>query len=93
MQMESAPDQVIRLIRRCHRSKAVSVLNLAPAYRLEAKVLSPGDLIVVNEDEAEAMAGWPSCDATAVALANRVNTGVLRTLGGRGPRAAGGVRR
>jgi ribokinase len=87
MQMENDVAEVEKLIRRTLASNATSILNLAPAFPLDEKVLSLCDLIVVNEDEAEALGGWLGCDASAEALATRLDTGVMRTLGGDGAEA------
>ncbi|MGU3574051.1 ribokinase [Brucellaceae bacterium C25G] len=87
LQMESAPEEVEKLIRRTSKTKALSILNLAPAYRLSEEVLSLCDLIVVNEDEAEALANWFDCDPSAQSLAMRLQTGIVRTLGGHGSEA------
>lgn len=87
MQMENDIDHVEKLIRRTHATKALSVLNLAPAFPLKPEVLSLCDLIVVNEDEAEALAGWLGCDTSAQALSEHLQTGILRTLGGDGAEA------
>ncbi|WP_370044569.1 MULTISPECIES: ribokinase [Salipiger] len=88
LQMENDPRETARLICRCHERRTLSILNLAPAYRLDAEVLSLCGLVVVNEDEAEAMAGWLGCGKTAAALAEATGTGVLRTLGGDGAELA-----
>ncbi|WP_312951150.1 ribokinase [Agrobacterium sp.] len=88
MQMENDVVAVETLIRRTHSAKTMSILNLAPAFPLSQEVLSLCDLIVVNEDEAEALAGWLDCGSSAEALAARLNTGVLRTLGGEGAEAS-----
>ena len=87
LQMENDAAAVEKLIRRAFSAKVMSILNLAPAFFLEEEVLSLCDLIVVNEDEAEALAGWLDCDASAKALSERLDTGVLRTLGGDGAEA------
>jgi ribokinase len=87
MQMENDVAEVEKLIRRALASNAMSIINLAPAFPLDEKVLSLCDLIVVNEDEAEALGSWLGCDASAEALAARLDTGVLRTLGGDGAEA------
>jgi len=88
IQMENDVGAVETLIRRTHSAKTMSILNLAPAFPLSQEVLSLCDLIVVNEDEAEALAGWLDCGSSAEALAARLNTGVLRTLGGEGAEAS-----
>jgi ribokinase len=87
MQMENDVVEVEKLIRRSLAVKATSILNLAPAFPLPQQVLSLCDLIVVNEDEAEALAGWLGCGASAEALSAHLDTGVLRTLGGDGAEA------
>jgi ribokinase len=87
LQMESNVAEVKRLIRRTAAVKAISILNLAPAFPLPQQILSLCDLIVVNEDEAEALAGWLGCESSAKALAAHLDTGVLRTLGGDGAEA------
>lgn len=87
LQMENKPEEVEKLIRRVHQSNAISILNLAPAYRLTEDILSLCDLIVVNEDEAEALGRWFDCDPSAESLATRLQTGIVRTLGGNGAEA------
>ncbi|MGI2034566.1 ribokinase [Rhizobium panacihumi] len=87
LQMENDVAEVEKLIRRTLAVKATSILNLAPAFPLPQQVLSLCDLIVVNEDEAEALAGWLGCGASAEALSAHLDTGVLRTLGGDGAEA------
>ncbi|MEB2847330.1 ribokinase [Rhizobiales bacterium RZME27] len=87
MQMENDVVEAEKLIRRTLAAKAISILNLAPAYPLPQQVLSLCDLIVVNEDEAEALARWLGCGSSAQALSAHLDTGVLRTLGGNGAEA------
>lgn len=87
LQMENGVAEVEKLIRRVAAVKATSILNLAPAFPLSQQVLSLCDLIVVNEDEAEALAGWLGCGSSAEALSAHLDTGVLRTLGGDGAEA------
>ncbi|MEZ2128218.1 MULTISPECIES: ribokinase [unclassified Sinorhizobium] len=84
MQMENEPSEIEKLIRRVRQADKTSILNLAPAVRLDSEVLSLCDLIVVNEDEALALAGWLGCDPSAKAISAALNTGVLRTLGAEG---------
>ncbi|MDP9837246.1 ribokinase [Neorhizobium huautlense] len=88
LQMENDVGEVEKLIRRTLAVKATSILNLAPAFPLPQQVLSLCDLIIVNEDEAEALAGWLGCGASAEALSAHLDTGVLRTLGGEGAEAS-----
>ncbi|MGK6317225.1 ribokinase [Neorhizobium sp. DT-125] len=87
MQMENDVREVEKLIRRVRQAGGKSVLNLAPAFLLAHDVLSLCDLIVVNEDEAEALAAWLECGSSAQELSERLSTGVLRTLGGNGAEA------
>ncbi|MGF9566006.1 ribokinase [Neorhizobium sp. BT27B] len=87
LQMENDVAEVEKLIRRSLAVKATSILNLAPAFPLSQQVLSLCDLVVVNEDEAEALAGWLGCGPSAEALSAHLDTGVLRTLGGDGAEA------
>ncbi|CAN7660613.1 ribokinase [Neorhizobium sp. LjRoot104] len=87
MQMENHATQIENLIRRVSNHPAKSILNLAPAYRLDRDLLSLVDIIIVNEDEAEALAGWLGCEPRARSLSDALNTGVLRTMGGEGAEA------
>ncbi|WP_331375297.1 ribokinase [Sinorhizobium chiapasense] len=87
MQMENDVSQTEKLVRRTKETSARSILNLAPAFPLDPETLSLCDLIVVNEDEAEALAVWLRCEPSARSLSKRLNTGVLRTLGGDGAEA------
>jgi len=87
MQMENDATQIENLIRRISNHSAKSILNLAPAYRLDRELLSLVDIVIVNEDEAEALAGWLGCESDARALSDALKTGVLRTMGGEGAEA------
>ncbi|CUX71132.1 MULTISPECIES: ribokinase [Agrobacterium] len=87
MQMESDTVQIENLIRRVFNHSAKSILNLAPAYRLDRDLLSLVDILIVNEDEAEALSGWLDCEPSARSLSGALNTGVLRTKGGEGAEA------
>lgn len=87
MQMENEPSEIEKLIRRARQADKTSILNLAPAVRLDSEVLSLCDLIVVNEDEALDLAGWLGCEPSARAISSALNTGVLRTLGAEGAEA------
>lgn len=87
MQMESDTVQIENLIRRVSNHSAKSILNLAPAYRLDRDLLSLVDIVIVNEDEAEALSGWFGCEPSARSLSGALNTGVLRTKGGDGAEA------
>ncbi len=87
MQMENDAVQIENLIRRVSNHSAKSILNLAPAYRLDRDLLSLVDIVIVNEDEAEALSGWLGCEPTARSLSESLDTGVLRTMGGEGAEA------
>ncbi|MBY5463925.1 ribokinase [Rhizobium leguminosarum] len=87
MQMENDAIQIENLIRRVSNHPAKSILNLAPAYRLDRDLLSLVDIVIVNEDEAEALSGWLGCKSTARSLSESLDTGVLRTMGGEGAEA------
>ncbi|KKX27097.1 ribokinase [Rhizobium sp. LC145] len=87
MQMENNIGETERLIRRVRDAGKMSILNLAPATELEFDLLSLCDLIIVNDDEAVALAGWFGCEPSAEGIAHRLNTGVLRTLGEDGAEA------
>ncbi|WJR68782.1 ribokinase [Neorhizobium sp. CSC1952] len=87
MQMENDREETAKLMRRARNAGKMSIVNLAPAVRLEPSLLSLCDLLVVNEDEAAALADWLDCGPSASEIARRLNTGVLRTLGGDGAEA------
>lgn len=87
LQMENDPSQIEHLIHRAKRAGARTVLNLAPALPLAHDALSNCSLVVVNEDEAEALASWLQCGPTVEQLSRRLQTGVVRTLGGNGAEA------
>jgi ribokinase len=87
MQMENHATQIENLIRRVSNHRAKSILNLAPAYRLDRDLLSLVDIVIVNEDEAEALAGWLGCGPRAKSLSDVLKTGVLRTMGSEGAEA------
>lgn len=87
MQMENHPREIEKLIRRFDGAGCMSILNLAPALPLEKEVLSLCDLIVVNEDEAEALGRWLEAEPSAVELSHTLGTGVLKTLGAGGAEA------
>ena len=89
VQMEAEPDQVAAAMRRAHDAGMRIVLNLAPARLLPQPVLHTATLVVVNEDEAEALAGQFGCAATAAALHAALGVTIIRTLGSEGAEAAG----
>ncbi len=88
LQMESRPAEVAALLVRAHAAGVRTILNLAPAIRLDAAVLRLCSLLVVNESEARSVAGWLGCGDGARALHEALGIDVLRTLGERGAEAA-----
>lgn len=84
VQMESDPGETAELILRARRLGARVILNLAPAAPLPLTVLKSVDILVVNEDEAEWLAGHLGCAGDAAALRSLLGGTVIRTLGGDG---------
>lgn len=89
VQMEANSVEVAKVLRRGKLAGMVTVLNLAPALMLPKDTLREVSLLVVNEDEAEALAKEMACAATAEALHAELGTTVVRTLGADGVEAAG----
>ncbi len=87
LQMEVPAGQTAALIRRGHGARFV--LNLAPALPLDPAVLRAVDVLVVNEHEAEWLAGSLGCGADAGSLHRAVGAAVVRTLGAAGAEYAG----
>ena len=87
LQMECAPADVKTLLERAATANVRAILNLAPAIRLDADKLRLCDYLVVNEDEAETVAGWLGCGSDAASLHRALGTGVIRTLGSAGAEA------
>lgn len=81
VQMECDPGETAQLIERAHARGARTILNLAPAAALPVGALEKVHLIVVNEQEAEFLAGRLGCAASAPALTGHLGVGVVRTLG------------
>ncbi|MBS0248853.1 MAG: ribokinase [Proteobacteria bacterium] len=86
LQMENRPDEIATMIRRCRSLGVRSILNLAPAARLPD--IGACGLLVVNEDEAAALAGWIGSQPGAVSLRAVIGCDVIRTLGSQGSEAA-----
>lgn len=84
VQMESDPGETAALILRARRLGARVILNLAPAAPLPLPVLKSVDILVVNEDEAEWLAGHLGCTGDAPSLCSVLGGTVIRTLGGDG---------
>jgi ribokinase len=88
LQLECDHGQVAELIRRAQARGVRTILNLAPAAPLDPALLRLLDLLVVNEDEADSLAGWIGCGADAAGLRAALGIGVVRTLGAAGAEAA-----
>lgn len=86
LQMETPPEETAAIIRRCRALGVRSILNLSPAARLPDIGLC--GLLVVNEDEAEALAGWAGAPPNAASLRTVIGCDVIRTLGAQGSEAA-----
>lgn len=87
MQMETDPAEIAELACRARMAGKYTILNLAPAIRVSTGILSLFDLLVLNEDEAAALAGWIGSAADARALSLSLGVDILCTLGGRGAEA------
>jgi ribokinase len=86
-QMETDPDKTAALILRAKRLGARTLLNLAPAKPIARGILEALDFLVVNEDEAEAVAAQFGVAPDAASLHRALGIGVVRTLGGAGSEA------
>ncbi len=84
LQMETDPGQTAALIARGRARRSRIVLNLAPARTLDAGALRAVDLLIVNETEAEWLAGQHGMAADAAGLHAGLAVGIVRTLGERG---------
>ncbi|MGY2049637.1 ribokinase [Methylobacterium sp. JK268] len=90
LQMEVDPAETTALLRRARVLGVRSILNLAPALPLDLDSLRLADILVVNEDEAEATAARLGCGPEAAALRAALGIDVVRTLGEAGSEAATG---
>ncbi len=79
MQMEVDAGETAALIRRGRGARFV--LNLAPALPLPLESLRAVDILMVNEQEGEALARSLGCDADAAGLQRHLGRTVVRTLG------------
>jgi len=86
-QMETDPHETASLILRAKRRGARTILNLAPAKPIARETLAALDFLVVNEDEAEAVAAQFGVAPDAASLHRALGIGVVRTLGGAGSEA------
>ncbi|WP_319529816.1 ribokinase [uncultured Cohaesibacter sp.] len=90
MQMESDKGEVEALLKRAKKAGVKSILNLAPAARIEIEALKDCGILVVNEDEAAFVADWLGCEASATGISRTLGICVIRTLGSDGAEAAEG---
>jgi ribokinase len=88
LQMEVPPGEIAALVARAKARGARVVLNLAPPGELPEATLRALDLLVVNEHEAEVLAGRLGCADTAAGLRGVLGVDVAVTLGEAGVRAA-----
>ena len=87
LQMESPIAAVAAVIGRARAAGVRSLLNLAPAVPIPLEALRACGMIVVNEDEAVALAGWIGCPPDAEGLHGALRVDVVRTLGSEGAEA------
>jgi ribokinase len=84
-QMEIPTAENAKVLARAKRAGVRTVLNLAPAQPVQRELLDDVDVLVVNEGEAEVLAGRQAAPAaTARQLAARHGLTCLVTLGGAG---------
>jgi ribokinase len=88
LQMEVDRAQTEALIHRARAAGTRIILNLAPAGRLAAGALSAVDLLLVNEAEADWLAGYLGGSADAAGLRAALGVDVVRTLGAAGSEIA-----
>jgi ribokinase len=92
LQMETPVAAVEDVIARAHAAGVRSILNLAPAIPISGAALRACGMIIVNEDEANALGGWLGCGPGAAELHNALGVDIVRTLGGEGAEAFSGDR-
>ncbi|SNY92711.1 ribokinase [Cohaesibacter sp. ES.047] len=90
LQMESGKAEVETLLKRAKEAGVKSILNLAPAVKIDLEALKACGILVVNEDEAEFVAQWLACDPSAQSISKTLGICVIRTLGSDGAEAADG---
>lgn len=88
LQMETPPAETEILLKRAKAYGTRTILNLAPAIRLNKNTLSLCSLLVINETEAQEIANWLQCSANAQAIHRILGIDVLRTLGEQGSEVA-----
>lgn len=84
LQLETPVSEVEKLLLRCKDRGVLSILNLAPAKTVDLTALKAAGLLIVNDAEAESLAGQLGCEAGAEGLAKGLGVDVLRTLGAKG---------
>jgi ribokinase len=89
-QNEIRPEESWAILRRAHARGARTILNLAPAGDVPADVLAALDVLVVNEIEAEMLAGRSASDPVELAtmLSSTYALVCVMTLGSSGAVAA-----
>jgi ribokinase len=88
-QNEIRPEETWKALRRARARGARAILNLAPAGEVPPEVLGDLDVLIVNELEAEALAGGGGePEALARDLARRHGLACVLTLGSKGAVAA-----
>jgi ribokinase len=92
VQRETDAGEIAQLLLRAAARGARAVVNLAPFGGIALDALATAAVIVVNAAEAEALAAALDCADDAAALAGRLGTRVLRTLGERGAELSDGAR-
>lgn len=88
LQGESDVAEIEALIFRAKDADVQVILNLAPVVALSERALRNVDLLVVNADEASALASLLSCEGAAKGLHIALGVDVIRTLGADGAEAA-----
>lgn len=91
VQRETDAGEIAQLLLRAAARGARAIVNLAPFGGIALDVLATAALIVVNAAEAEALAAALGCGAEPAALAGRLGTRVLRTLGEHGAELGDGA--
>jgi len=90
VQRETDAGETAHLLLRAAARGARAVVNLAPFDEIAPDALATAAVIVVNAAEARALAASLGCADDAAALARRLGTRVLRTLGERGAELSDG---
>jgi ribokinase len=91
VQRETDAGEIAHLLLRAAARGARAVVNLAPFGGIALDALATATVIVVNAAEAEALAAALGCADEPAALARRLGTRVLRTLGEHGAELGDGA--